>query len=60
MPIPDKQIQVVQKLVFSTFPYNPFPYINKSDRAEIVQGPLEGLEVILVEKEMDLKIHPVG
>jgi transcription antitermination factor NusG len=26
VPIPDEQIQSVQKLVFSTLPYDPYPY----------------------------------
>ena len=51
VPIPDEQIQSVQKLVFSTLPYDPYPYLNEGDRVRIVHGPLKGLEGILVEKK---------
>jgi len=49
--IPETQVQDVKKLVFSTLPYDPYPYIVKGDRVEIVQGPLRGLQGILIEKK---------
>ena len=49
--IPELQVQAVKRLVFSTLPYDPYPYIVKGDRVEIVQGPLRGMQGILIEKK---------
>ncbi len=49
--IPETQVRDVKKLVFSTLPYDPYPYIVEGDRVEIVQGPLRGLQGILTEKK---------
>jgi transcription antitermination factor NusG len=49
--IPETQVQDVKRLVFSTLPYDPYPYIMEGDRVEIVQGPLRGLQGILTEKK---------
>ncbi len=43
-PIPDDQIQAVKTLVFSTLPYDSYPYIVKGDRIEIIRGPLIRIE----------------
>ncbi len=45
------QLQAVKRLVFSTLPHDPYPYIVEGDRVEIVQGPLRGLQGILIEKK---------
>ena len=34
--IPEGQVQAVKKLVFSTLPYDPYPYIGEGDQVEIV------------------------
>ncbi len=49
--IPEVQIQAVKKLVFSTLPYDPYPYIVEGDRMEITRGPLKGLQGVLIEKK---------
>jgi len=49
--IPETELQAVQQLVFSTLPYDPYPYIVKGDRVEVVRGPLRGLQGILLEKK---------
>ena len=49
--IPEVQVQAVKRLVFSTLPYDPYPFIVEGDRVEIVRGPLRGLEGILIEKK---------
>ena len=41
--IPETQVQAVKRLLFSTLPYDPYPYILEEDRVEIVRGPLRGL-----------------
>lgn len=55
MPIPDAQIDSVKRLVFSTFPCDPYPYLSSGDRVEIIRGPLKGMRGILVEKKSALK-----
>ena len=49
--IPEVQVQTVKRLVFSTLPYDPYPYIVEGDRVEIIRGPLKGLQGILIEKK---------
>ncbi len=48
--IPEMQIEAVKRLVFSTLPCDPYPYITEGDRMEITRGPLKGLQGILMEK----------
>ncbi len=47
--------QAVKQLVFSTLPHDPYPYIVKGNRVEIVRGPLRGLQGSLVEKKGALR-----
>ena len=49
--IPEAQVESVKRLVFSTLPYDPYPYIVKGDRVEIIRGPLRGLRGTLREKK---------
>ena len=49
--VPEGQIESVKRLVFSTLPFDPYPYIVEGDRVEIIQGPLKGLQGILMEKK---------
>ncbi len=49
--IPGPEVQAVKQLVFSTLPYDPYPYIVNGNRVEIVRGPLRGLQGILIEKK---------
>jgi len=51
LPIPAEQLDSVKRLVFSTLPYDPYPYIVKGDRVEIIRGALQGLQGILLEKK---------
>jgi len=53
--IPGPEVQAVKQLVFSTLPYDPYPYIVKGNRVEIVRGPLRGLQGNLVEKKGALR-----
>ncbi len=53
--IPEAEVQAVKQLVFSTLPYDPYPYIVKGNRVEIVRGPLRGLQGSLVEKKGTLR-----
>ena len=51
LPIPREQINSVKRLVFSTLPYDPYPYISKGNKVEIIRGALKGLRGILIEKK---------
>ncbi|MEE8160245.1 MAG: UpxY family transcription antiterminator [Acidobacteriota bacterium] len=51
LPIPAEQLDSVKRLVFSTLPYDPYPYIVEGDRVEIIRGALQGLQGILLEKK---------
>ena len=49
-PIPDDQIQSLIKLVENKEALDPYPYLNEGQRVVIKNGPLSGVEGILVEK----------
>ena len=49
--IPEVQLQAVKRLVFSTLPWDPYPYLVEGDRVEIVRGSLKGLQGFLLEKK---------
>ena len=53
--IPTEQIDSVKRLVFSTLPYDPYPYISEGTRVEIVRGALKGLQGILLEKKSNCR-----
>lgn len=55
LPIPKEQIDSVKRLVFSTLPYDPYPYIAEGTRVEIIRGALKGLQGILLEKKSDCR-----
>jgi transcription antitermination factor NusG len=50
LPVPDDEIAGIQRLVTSTLPYDPHPYLETGMRVEVVHGPLAGLQGILVRK----------
>lgn len=49
-PIPDDQIQSLIKLVENQKELDPYPYLSEGQRVVIKNGPLQGVEGILVEK----------
>jgi transcription antitermination factor NusG len=49
-PIPDEQIQSLIKIVENQEELDPYPYLNQGERVIIKNGPLSGVEGILVEK----------
>ena len=53
LPIPAEQVDSVKRLVFSTLPYDPYPYLVEGDRVEITRGALKGLRGVLLEKRAD-------
>jgi len=50
MPIPDEQIEAIQKLVSSGLKFDPYPYLKEGDHVSVVRGPLKGVTGILLGK----------
>ncbi len=48
--IPEDQILSLKKLVDNKGELDPYPYLNEGQRVRITNGPLQGVEGILVEK----------
>ncbi|MBI5026299.1 MAG: hypothetical protein HZC12_06150 [Nitrospirae bacterium] len=49
-PIPDEQIISLKRLLESKEALDPYPYLKEGQRVRIKNGPLAGVEGILVEK----------
>lgn len=49
-PVPDVQIESLQKLVAEKTAIEPYPYIQEGQRVRIVSGPLAGVEGILQKR----------
>ncbi len=50
LPVPDHEIEAVQRLVTSTLPYDPHPYLQEGQAVEVIRGPLKGLTGVLLRK----------
>lgn len=50
VPVPDAEIEAVRRLVESTLPYDPHPYLAEGMRVEVIRGPLRGLQGVLLRK----------
>jgi transcriptional antiterminator NusG len=48
-PIPDEQIHAIQVLVKNGMAVSPYPYLKEGMRVRVVNGPLNGLEGILIK-----------
>ena len=55
-PIPDHEIEAIQKLISTTLPYDSYPYLREGMRVRIIRGPLEGVEGILVHKNKKQRV----
>ncbi len=51
LPVPDVQIESLQKLVASREDLEPYPYLQKGQLVRIVSGPLAGVEGILEKRQ---------
>lgn len=49
-PIPNEQIESIEKLVKSDLKYDPYPYVNIGAEVEIKNGPLAGVVGKIVDK----------
>jgi transcription antitermination factor NusG len=50
-PIPEQEIDALRRLMMSVLPYDPHPYLHGGMRVEVVRGPLQGVQGILLRKE---------
>ena len=50
IPVPEAEIEGVRRLVTSTLPVDPHPYLRDGDWVEVTRGPLAGLQGILLRK----------
>lgn len=50
VPVPDAEIDAVRRLVESTLPYDPHPYLREGMPVEVIRGPLAGLRGLLLRK----------
>ncbi|HSF06206.1 MAG TPA: UpxY family transcription antiterminator [Methylomirabilota bacterium] len=50
-PIPDDEISAVRRLIDSSLPYDPHPYLTEGMAVEVVRGPMSGVRGCLVRKE---------
>lgn len=50
-PIPDHEMEAVQKLMTTPLPYDSSPYLQEGTRVKISRGPLQGIEGVLSRKD---------
>ena len=50
VPVPEVEIEGVRRLVTSTLPVDPHPYLREGDWVEVIRGPLAGLQGILLRR----------
>lgn len=50
-PIPEQEIDALRRLMTSVLPYDPHPYLHEGMSVEVVRGPLQGIQGILLRKE---------
>jgi transcription antitermination factor NusG len=49
-PVPDEEIEAIKVLMSSTLRYDAHPYLHEGMMVEVVCGPLEGVQGILLRK----------
>ncbi len=49
--VPDEEIHAVQTLVNSVFPVRPWPFLKAGQRVRVEQGPLRGVEGIILQQK---------
>ena len=50
VPVPDVEVEAVRRLVESTLPYDPHPYLTEGMQVEVIRGPLAGVRGVLLRK----------
>ena len=49
--IPDQEIEAIKVLMMSSLGYDSHPYLREGMRVEVIRGPLEGVQGILLRKD---------
>lgn len=49
-PIPEYEIAALRRLMTSVLPYDPHPYLHEGMQVEVVRGPLQGVQGVLLRK----------
>jgi transcription antitermination factor NusG len=55
-PVEESEIAAVQRIVASDALSRPWPFLNTGDRVQVIDGPLAGLEGILLEFKKSLRL----
>ncbi len=55
-PIPDFEIDAIQRILASPCAVAPHPYLQTGDWVRVTQGPLEGIEGILLRKKNSFRL----
>ena len=50
-PLPDGEIEAIQRLVAGRFDYDPHPFLTEGMEVEVVRGPLKGVRGRLIRKD---------
>jgi len=50
-PIPEQEIEALRRLMTSVLPHDPHPYLHEGMQVEVVRGPLQGVQGVLLRKE---------
>ena len=50
LSVPEAEIEAVRRLVTSTLPYDPHPYLEEGMQVEVIRGPLKGVQGMLLRK----------
>ncbi len=50
IPVPDEQVEAVRRMLEHDLKMDPYPYLKVGMRVRVVEGPLKGIEGILIEK----------
>jgi transcriptional antiterminator NusG len=49
--VPDAEIEAIQTTLHTSIPVMPYPYLREGQRVRITQGPLRGVEGILIQSK---------
>jgi len=55
-PVPETEIRAVQKLLASGYPVQPWEYLRIGECVRIVEGPLAGVQGILLSEKSALRV----
>jgi transcription antitermination factor NusG len=60
IPIPDAQIEAIQRIVHSKIEVQQFQYPKVGERAKIVDGPFQGVEGLVVSTDLEKELFVVS